>query len=111
MAVPTLPDVALLALDLGKATFDNTYDSIATLQDKIEKGAHDLAQDSAWLPRELRAVLDEWIGFSRRTRKDLKGTVDRSYSLLRTLVESADEHAEARPAPRGRRSSRHLRAA
>jgi hypothetical protein len=111
MAIPTPSDVALLALDLGKATFDNTYDSVTTLQDRIERGAHDLARDSPWLPRELRGVLNEWIGFSRRTRKDLKDTVDRCYVLLRALADGADEDAEARTVARGRRSSRHLRVA
>lgn len=111
MAMITCSAVVLLALDLSKATFDNTYDSLTTLQENVEQGARALARDSPWVPHELRAVLDEWTGLSRRTRKDLKGTVDRCYVLLRALTTGADDEAEAAPVPKGRPPSRNLRAA
>jgi hypothetical protein len=111
MAMITCSDVTLLALDLGKATFDNAYDSIVTLQQKVEEGTLALAHDSPWLPHELRAVLKEWIGLSRRTRKDLRGTVDRCYVLLRALAEGEGEESGAAPAPRRHAPSRNLRAA
>jgi len=111
MAMITCSDAALLALDLGKATFDNAYDSIVTLQQKVEEGTLALAHDSPWLPHELRAVLKEWIGLARRTRKDLRGTVDRCHVLLRALAEGESEEADAGPAPRRHAPSRNLRAA
>jgi hypothetical protein len=111
MAIPTCSDIALLALDLGKATFDNTYDSIATLQARVEDGARTLAREASWVPSELQGVVEELIGLARRTRGDLKGTVDRCYVLLRELA--AQEHHPPRvaPAPRRRATSSNLRAA
>ena len=86
MSLPTPSEIAELLLDLGKATFDNTYDSIATFQVTLEGGATGLVHRATWLPGELTSLVDECIGFLRRTRVDFKGTVDRCYLLLSELV-------------------------
>ena len=115
MAMITSSDLVLFVLDLGKATFDNTCDSVGTLQHKVEEATLALARDIPGLPRTLVAVLDEWVGLSRRTRGDLKATVDRCYVLLRAGAEGADDEADdeaaAAPRHRARPSARHLRAA
>jgi hypothetical protein len=80
MITPTA--LAQFALDVGKATFDNTYYSLATLQSMAEDGVIGVVGRAAWLPDPLKAVFGECVGLLRRTRQDFKHTVDRCYLLL-----------------------------
>jgi hypothetical protein len=74
--------LAQLALDLGRATFDNTYDSLATIQTMAEDAVVDFLRRAAWVPEPLKAVCGEYVGLLRRTRQDVRQTVDRCYLLL-----------------------------
>ncbi len=71
-----LSDIAQLAIDLGKATFDNFYFSFATLQTMAEDRVAAMARDACPAACPLPPVVDAWIGLLRRTRADLKATVD-----------------------------------
>jgi hypothetical protein len=74
-------DVAQLAIDLGKATFDNFYVSVTTLQTMAEDRAAALVRDTCPASCPLPAIVDAWIGLLRRTRADLKATVDHCLAL------------------------------
>jgi hypothetical protein len=74
--------LAELALDLGKASFDNSYFSVATLQTMLEDRVSALAHRVCGTSSPLPGVVDECIGLLRRTRKDFKETVDRCVLVL-----------------------------
>jgi hypothetical protein len=98
MAMIRCADLALLALDLGKATFDNVFVSVSTIQDLVEDGASGLARRVPLVPAPLPAVFGEWVTLSHRLRADVKETVDRTYRRLRSLAEDDDGEAGAAPA-------------
>jgi hypothetical protein len=81
----TISALAQLTLDLGKASFDNVYFSVTTLQtmleDRVSKLAHDACRPSCPIP----VMLDECIALMRRTRKDFKETVDRCTAQVATV--------------------------
>jgi hypothetical protein len=105
-------DCARLALDVGKATFDNTFTTVATLQGWAEDGIRGLSRGSAWLPVQLQEVVDEGLGLVARSRADFKATVDRCYVLVADLLADEDDlpedvaaHAAPTPIARARRAS------
>jgi hypothetical protein len=103
--VITPSEVARLALDLGKATFDNTFGTVATVQEWIEDGARRASRTVPLVPEQVVGVVDETVAFVARTRADFRQTVDRCYHLVSDLL-GADAPAPAATAPpRVRRAS------
>lgn len=94
----TASDVARLALDLGKATFDNTFTTVATVQGWMESSASLAAHALPWLPPQVPAVVDEAIGLLGRTRADLRQTVDRCHELLSAMLGADTSPASAHDA-------------
>ena len=97
----TRADVVRQALDLSKATFDNLYLSLAALQHIVED-AIIAAAGSPAVPGEVEQIVRECVGFSERTRGDLKDTVDRCHALAHDLIDRtfaghAGEAAAERP--------------
>jgi hypothetical protein len=80
--------LAQLALDLGKATFDNTFTTVDTVSAWLEGGARSASRALPLLPLPLAGVVDETLGFVARTRTDFKQTVDRCYVLVSGLLSS-----------------------
>lgn len=80
-------DVARQAVDLSKATFDNVYLTVATLQQIAEDAIVDAAVASSWVPSEIGALVRECAGLAQRTRGDLKDTADRCHALLHDLID------------------------
>lgn len=91
-------DVARLSLDLGKATFDNTFTTVSVVQGWAEAGVRGLVGLVPWVPEPVKGVVDESIGFLERTRGDLKQTVDRCYRLVADMI-AADTREAAPSAP------------
>jgi hypothetical protein len=104
-AMITCSSIAHVALDLCKATFDNTFVSVVTLQEILEDRAVALVRQAPWLPAPAEQIATECVGLSRRTRQDFKSTVDRCYHLLLALYEPGP--ASPRPAGAGHATPRH----
>jgi len=83
----TRADIARQALDLSKATFDNTYLSLAALQQVAEDALVAAVAGTSWVPTEVEGIVRACVGFGQRTRGDLKDTVDRCHGLLHDLID------------------------
>jgi hypothetical protein len=91
-------DLARLALDLGKATFDNAFTSVSVAQGWAEGGVRHLVGSVPFVPALVKDVVEETIGFLERTRGDLKHTVDRCYRLAADAIAADLPGATAEPA-------------
>jgi hypothetical protein len=99
MAMVRCSDLALLALDLGKATFDNAFGSASTLQELVEDGALAVLRRAPLVPAVVLAALGGWIGLTRRVRTGVRETADVTYGLLRNLADPGEGALSAHPAP------------
>jgi hypothetical protein len=75
------PAVAASVIDLWKATLDNALDSTMIFQGIVEETVVDAVDAAGWCPGELKQAVHETVGFLRRTRKDLRATLDRNHAL------------------------------
>jgi hypothetical protein len=78
-------ELAQLAIDLSKATFDNLYFSADTLQTLAERRVSALVHAVCPAGCALPGLVDEWTGLLQRTRTDLKRTVDRCVQLVEVV--------------------------
>ncbi len=81
--------IMLQMIDLQKASFDNGYEAIVTVQDQTEKAANTLMGQAAWLPSESRGVLKEWFGMLKKGREDFKKVFDEGYDHIGGYINSA----------------------
>lgn len=107
--MPISADVTRQVLDLSKATFDNTFQTIDAVQRALEEVVLSAADASGWLPAEIKTIAHECVGLARRTRRDIKQTTDRCHRAVHTLVErvldeSSDDAGPTR-APGRRRAA------
>ncbi len=78
----TASSLVQLVIDLSKATFDNFYFSAATIQTMVEDRASALAHAVCPASCPIPGLVDECTGLLRRTRADVKHTVDRCVLLI-----------------------------
>ena len=90
--------LAVSIIDFQKATFDNTVDVIGKVQEQTGKSLHNLLKDASWMPGEGKEVVDEWIGSVRKSRKDFKRTMDKSFDLLVKYFERVKSEEGKKPA-------------
>ena len=69
-------------IQYNKTVFDTTFNSMAMLQDQMEKTTSMLLEQASWLPAEGKKVVEEWLKAYRKGRTDFKTTVDDSYKKV-----------------------------
>jgi uncharacterized coiled-coil DUF342 family protein len=68
-------------LDFNKATFDNTFNAMAMLQEQTEKMANTLLE-RATLPEEGKRAVNEWVNAYKKGREEFKKSVDASFKKV-----------------------------
>ncbi len=98
-------DTAIGLVKLHRKTFDSTFKLLAQLQDHSGKAVHELASGAAWMPKEGKEVVEEWIETVRRGRIRFQKSVDKSFDLMREYFErvqaaAKQERGQAEASPR-----------
>ena len=72
-------------IQVNKAVFETTYNSMAMLQDQMEKTTSMFLEQASWLPAEGRKVVEEWLKAYKKGRENFKSTVDESFKKVETF--------------------------
>jgi len=81
--------IMLQMIDLQRATFDNGYEAVVTVQDQTEKAFNTIMDQSTWLPSESRGVMKEWFRMFKKGRNDFKKVMDEGYNHIGWYIDSA----------------------
>ncbi len=76
-------------IDFQKATFDNSFKAMATLQEQGEKMVDMFLQQAPWLPAEGKTAINEWIGTYRQGRDNFKNSVETNFSKVQEYFTEA----------------------
>ena len=82
-------------IDFQKATFDNTFNAMAMLQDQTEKMVNTLMEQATWLPEEGKRVIGEWLKAYKTGREDFKRMVDDNFKKVEDAFAGAKPSEEA----------------
>lgn len=74
--------IAKQIIDFNKTTFDNTFDTINTLQDHSEKMVRLFLEKASLFPPEGKKVIMEWMEACKKGKKDFKESVDDSFKTV-----------------------------
>ncbi|MBX7258417.1 MAG: hypothetical protein K1Y02_18790 [Candidatus Hydrogenedentes bacterium] len=84
-------------VDLEKKAFDRTAKVVGKYQQRTDKLIQDLADHAKWLPKEGKEVVAEWIKTAKRSRADIRRTVDVSFDQMGEFCKRMEASA-SRPA-------------
>lgn len=70
----------------NKAAFDTVFNSLAMLQDQVERATKMLVEQSTWLPNEGKKVVEEWVSAYKQGRDNFKGSVDESFQKVENYL-------------------------
>ena len=82
--------IAKQLIEFHKATFDNTFNSLAVLHEQTEKMVQIFLQQAAWLPAEGKKAINDWVNIYKQGRIDFKTSADKNYAKVEEYF-SADE--------------------
>lgn len=89
--------VAKQILELQKNTFDNAFDALTMWQDQAERLSQTVLDQTTWLPRESRQMVEQWTQLIKAGREDFKEMVHTGFDQLAVIA--ADPTA-VRPTPK-----------
>lgn len=69
-------------IDFQKATFDNSFKAMTTLQEQGEKMVNMFIEQAPWLPEEGRTAVTEWINAYKTGRDNFKDTVESNFNKV-----------------------------
>jgi hypothetical protein len=69
-------------IQYNKTVFENTFNSLAMLQDQMEKSMDMFMKQSAWLPAEGKKVVEEYSKAYKKARENFKNAVDESFKKV-----------------------------
>jgi len=70
-------------IDFQKATFDNSFRAMATLQEQGEQIVNMFLDQSPWLPEEGKKAVAEWINAYKKGRQDFRDYVESNFDKVK----------------------------
>ncbi len=81
-------------VDFQKATFDNSFRAMTTLQEQGEKMVDMFLQQASWLPEEGKKAVTDWIAAYQKGRDDFKGSVEKNFVKVQEFFEGSRKESE-----------------
>jgi hypothetical protein len=78
-------------IDFQKATFDNSFRAMTTLQEQGEKMVNMFLEQAPWLPEEGKTAISDWIMAYRQGRENFKESVEGNFEKVKDYFSDAGE--------------------
>lgn len=69
-------------LDFQKATFDNSFQAMTTLQEQGEKMVSTFLDQATWLPGEGKKAINDWINAYQEGRSKFKSAIEDNFAKV-----------------------------
>jgi polyhydroxyalkanoate synthesis regulator phasin len=78
-------------IEFQKATFDNSFNAMVTMQEQAEKMATTFLEQATWLPEEGKKVVTDWIKAYKKGYEDFKKAVDENFKRVEEFFASSSK--------------------
>lgn len=78
-------------IEFQKSTFNNTFSTMATLQEQSENMINTFLEQNPMLPKQNKEAFQEWIKVCKKARDDYKKTIDESFKNLESYFSGSTE--------------------
>lgn len=69
-------------IDFNNAAFNNSFNTMVTLQEQMEKATNALIDQANWLPEEGKKVIRNWVGGYKEGRQKFKASIDENFKKV-----------------------------
>ena len=81
------PEFMKFMIDLNKTSFENTFNSIKTMQEQTEKLITGMVEKQSPMPEPVKKTILEWVDAMKKSREEFKASMDNNYKKLREYFE------------------------
>jgi hypothetical protein len=78
-------------IDFQKATFDNSFNAMTSLQEQGEKMMNTFLSQATWLPEEGKKAVTNWIDAYQEGRDKFKEAVEENFNKVETYFSDAQK--------------------
>lgn len=75
-------------VDFNKTAFDNSFDTMSTIQDQTEKMFISMMEQMPFFPEEGKKLVNEWIKAYKKGRDDFKAAADENFKKVEAFFSS-----------------------
>jgi hypothetical protein len=76
-------------IDFNNTAFNNSFTTMVTLQEQMEKATNALLDQATWLPEEGKKAIRDWVGAYKEGREKFKSTIDENFKKVEEFFNSA----------------------
>lgn len=69
-------------VDFNKTAFDNSFNTMSTIQDQTEKMFTSMMEQMVFFPEEGKKLVNEWIKTYKKGREDFKAAADENFKKV-----------------------------
>ncbi|WP_373498843.1 hypothetical protein [Desulfococcus sp.] len=69
-------------IDFNNAAFNNSFNTMVTIQEQMEKATCVAIDQATWLPEEGKKVIRDWVGSYKEGREKFRASIDESFKKV-----------------------------
>ena len=69
-------------IDFNNAAYNNSFNTMVTLQEQMEKATNALLDQATWMPEEGKNAIKGWIGAYKDGREKFKIAIDENFKKV-----------------------------
>ncbi len=73
-------------IEFNKTAFDNTFSNMAMVQEQAERMLSRIMEQAAWLPKEGKKAMTEWLKLCKQGSETFKKAVDDGFQMMEAFV-------------------------
>ena len=81
-------------LDFQKATFDNSFKAMSTLQEQGENMVNMFLDQAPWLPEEGKKTVVDWLAAYKKGRTDFIDSVEENFDKVKEYFSGTEDKTE-----------------
>lgn len=85
----TNTEILKKTLEYNKQAFENIYSTVSTVQEEGRKAAGEALEKSVFIPKEGKAVVQQWLAVSKEASEKFRETVLKGHEQIEKLLKTA----------------------
>jgi polyhydroxyalkanoate synthesis regulator phasin len=81
-------ELAKQIVNFNKTAFDNSFNTMSTIQDQTEKMFTSMMEQMVFFPEEGKKLVNEWIKTYKKGREDFKAAADENFKKVESFFSS-----------------------
>ena len=82
-------DMFKQVIDFNSTAYNNSFNTMVTLQEQMEKATNALIDQATWMPEEGKNAIKGWVDAYREGREKFKIAIDENFKKVEAFFNTA----------------------